>query len=189
ADWPDPSRTPMREPIDITMRVFRELVVEPNSLDIMLDERLRDHPIGPWLHSDLIVFEPNPGDRFDVDRHQARLLTPQATFDGGRLLIQPTEALVAIDMDLADFHKWHTGLLEAARQIQLRNLSGSIVIDLPRGVDSNQVKQRMQGYLEQADIPATVHGLSRGGLLELSITRRWPMLHEVFATLPEQPDE
>ncbi|MBV6632807.1 MAG: ribonuclease E/G [Alphaproteobacteria bacterium] len=183
ADWTSSTRPAMSLPA----RIFQEMVVEPDTVDVILDAKLSDETMNKMaalLPSEAIRAEQEAGDRLDLDRHQYELQQAVAPFDGGQLCIEPTEALIAIDMDLASLEHCHAGLLEAVRQIQLRNLCGSIVIDLPRGIDPAEVKKAMTNYLEQADMAATVHGVSRGGLLELSISRRWPMLHEILAHSP-----
>ncbi|MFA6279919.1 MAG: ribonuclease E/G [Bdellovibrionales bacterium] len=102
---------------------------------------------------------------------------------GASLIIQPTAALVAIDVNGgASSNPTATNLVavrEAARQIRLRNLSGIIVIDclkMASRADASKVVNAFERVA--ADDPAGVScfGLNKLGLLEATRTRYGPPL-------------
>jgi ribonuclease G len=126
----------------------------------------------------------------DLDQELARATERRVELHGGAaLVIDETEALVAIDVDIARATMDNPVALanqvatEIARRIRLRRLAGQILIDFPRSGSSDARRALVSG-LEQAfthdpDQP-TLHGWTRGGLLELTRPRRGPSLVEIF---------
>jgi ribonuclease G len=132
--------------------------------------------------------EPEPArlfERFDVERQitaalQARVDLPS----GGHLVVQPTEALVAIDVNsgssLSGGQLETTALitnLEAARevawQLRLRDLSGIIVvdfIDMESRTYREELLERLRTELVDDPVPSQITPISAFGLVE--ITRR-----------------
>ena len=112
---------------------------------------------------------------------------------GGSVVIDPTEALVSIDINSARATKGsdieETALntnLEAAdeisRQLRLRDIGGLVVIDF---IDMNStrnqrlVENRMRDALEVDRAKIQVGRISRFGLLEMSRQRLRPSLREI----------
>ena len=114
---------------------------------------------------------------------------------GGSIVIDPTEALVSIDINSARATKGsdieQTALqtnLEAAdeiaRQLRLRDMGGLIVIDfIDMGANKNQraVENRIRDALEIDRARVQVGRISRFGLLEMSRQRLRPSLGEISA--------
>ncbi len=114
---------------------------------------------------------------------------------GGSVVIDPTEALVSIDINSARATKGadieETALqtnLEAAdeiaRQLRLRDIGGLIVIDFidmmaPR--NQREVETRMRDALEPDRARVQIGRISRFGLLEMSRQRLRPSLGETSA--------
>ncbi|PLW82144.1 ribonuclease E [Kineobactrum sediminis] len=114
---------------------------------------------------------------------------------GGSIVIDPTEALVSIDINSARATKGtdieDTALqtnLEAAdeiaRQLRLRDMGGLVVIDFidmlaPR--NQRQVENRVRDALEVDRARVQVGRISRFGLLEMSRQRLRPSLGETSA--------
>lgn len=125
----------------------------------------------------------------DIGEEIEALSHPVVTLASGtRLTIEPTTALVAIDVDDAGRHGALNANLEAAgeiaRQLQLRNLAGMVVVDflrLKRRGDSRRLLARVEEVT--ADDPAgiDVYGLTRLGLLELTRRRRGVPLSEIMS--------
>jgi Ribonuclease G/E len=104
---------------------------------------------------------------------------------GGRLLVSPTPALVALDVDsgsatLPEVNE--AAVAEAARQIRLRNLAGAILLDLA-GLPLKR-RASLEEPLRQALKPdhlVRLLGLGPLGLFEMQRQRIHPPLHEVLA--------
>jgi Ribonuclease G/E len=114
---------------------------------------------------------------------------------GGRLLVHPTPALTAIDVDAgsaagardpqAQLRLNQAAVAEAARQIRLRNLAGPILLDLA-GLTVKR-REALAGPLRQAlaaDPLAQLRGIGPLGLFEMLRQRIHPPLHEVLGWPP-----
>jgi Ribonuclease G/E len=114
---------------------------------------------------------------------------------GGRLHIQPTLALVAIDVDAGSAVGTRQGktaallganramLPELARQIRLRNLSGAIMVDFA-GLPSRRrvaLGPPLAGALEGDPVGPRLLGFTALGLAEIVRPRIHPPLHEQLA--------
>jgi Ribonuclease G/E len=128
-----------------------------------------------WVHPDL-------DDRIDA------LLDPVVSIgNGANLVIERTEALVAIDVNRAEGHPLTVNLLaaaEAARQIRLRNLSGVIMMDclkMTSRTDGYKLIEKMKEAVATDPAKTEVMGLTKLGLLEMARLRRGPSLAESLA--------
>ncbi|MBF0864875.1 MAG: ribonuclease E/G [Gluconobacter potus] len=99
----------------------------------------------------------------------------------------PTPALVAIDLDSTgapDFKGNVAAFPELTRQIRLRNLSGTILVD-PAGVKTRK-RPALVPFLREAlagdPLKPDVLGATPSGLLELTRPRRRPPLHELLSS-------
>lgn len=113
---------------------------------------------------------------------------------GGVLSIEPTAALVAVDVDAGgrpgagDPERFALDLnlaaaQEAARQIRLRNLGGLIVIDflaLKSRANQKQLDEAVRAAFAEDPWTVQMGGLSRFGLYELSRAQLCRPLHEVL---------
>jgi hypothetical protein len=102
------------------------------------------------------------------------------------LTIEPTRALIAVDVDLAEtgapqgaLQANLTAIRQASRLLRLKALCGLIVIDL---IGFPKEKARLQAIAQDAFAPdgaeVVIGALSRFGALELSKPRRDQPLHE-----------
>jgi len=117
-------------------------------------------------------------------RHEVRLPS------GGALVIDPTEALISIDVNSARANKggdieetaFNTNLEaaeEIARQLRIRDLGGLVVIDfIDMGPSRHQreVENRLRDHLKVDRARVQVGRISRFGLLEMSRQRIRPSL-------------
>jgi ribonuclease G len=144
-------------------------------------------PIAALLdrYPDTLVTESRDGvllaERGIVDEIETLLSSKVNIPGGGELVIERTEALVAIDINTAEGFADGSGLLEfnlraareVVRQICLRGLSGLIVVDFPRLArpsDREQVLEQIRSSLVEDPWGSITHGWTRAGLFE--ITRR-----------------
>lgn len=117
---------------------------------------------------------------------------------GGSLLIHPTPALTAIDVDSgslagsrhASGHEVvnDVAITAIARAIRLRNLAGAILVDFA----GLSVKRReslipaLAMALRPDSLAPNLLGMTRLGLMEIVRTRIYPPLHEIFG-IPLSP--
>lgn len=111
---------------------------------------------------------------------------------GGSIVIDPTEAMVAIDINSARATKGgdieETALQtnieaaeEIARQLRLRDMGGLVVIDfidMSAAKNQREVENRMRKALQMDRARVQVGKISRFGLLEMSRQRLRPSLGE-----------
>lgn len=125
----------------------------------------------------------------ELDEEVDRLLDPVVPLGrGATLVIEPTQALVAIDVNSGDVAANATALnlqavREAARQIRLRNLAGLIVIDclkMAARADVSKVLNAFARVAESDPCKVNLFGMSKPGLLEATRTRRGPSLRELL---------
>ena len=152
-------------------------------------------PLRAALGAERVTLRPGPVFDEAVEAAFDALASPEVPLPGGgRLLIQPTAALTAIDVDTgtatgrdraAQRRVNEAALAEAARQIRLRRLAGPILLDLagmPAGARA--------GFLPALKAAAKPDGLLRIlgttglGLIEMVRTRVHPPLHEVLGQPP-----
>ena len=126
---------------------------------------------------------------FDIERqieevHSREVVLPS----GGRLVIDQTEALVAIDVNSgksrgaknSESNAVNTNLEaadEICRQLRLRDLGGIVIndlIDMGHASNRKKVEQRFSENLERDRARSTVLPISRFGLLEMTRQRIRP---------------
>lgn len=131
--------------------------------------------------------------RYQVEGQIREMSEPVATLkSGGYLVINPTEALVSIDVNSGrstkERHIEETALKtnleaadEVARQLRLRDLGGLVVIDFIDMEDrrnNRRVEQRLKDALSSDRARIQIGRISSFGLLELSRQRLNPSLTE-----------
>ncbi|WP_420409107.1 Rne/Rng family ribonuclease [Hoeflea sp.] len=124
--------------------------------------------------------------RSGIEAQLDRMLQPQVTLkSGGYIIINQTEALVAIDVNSGRSTREHsiedTALQtnleaadEVARQLRLRDLAGLIVIDfidMEENRNNRAVEKRMKECLKNDRARIQVGRISHFGLLEMSRQR------------------
>jgi len=124
--------------------------------------------------------------RYNVENQLDQMFSPQVTLpSGGYIVINPTEALVSIDVNSGRATKEHniedTALqtnLEAAeevsRQLRLRDLAGLIVIDFIDMIENRSnraVERKLKECLKNGRARIQVGRISHFGLMEMSRQR------------------
>lgn len=135
--------------------------------------------------------------KFKVEQHIEKMMFPKVDLpSGGTIVINHTEALVAIDVNSGKSTKERnvevTAVktnLEAAqeigRQLRLRDLGGLIVIDFIDMDDHKfiqQVEQKLREAVKQDRARIQLGKISQFGLLELSRQRLRPSLMETHTS-------
>ncbi|BCX17680.1 MAG: ribonuclease [Geminicoccaceae bacterium] len=106
---------------------------------------------------------------------------------GGRIIVEPTAALVAIDVDGGGLSPLEVDLAaaaEIARIVRLRNLGGAIVVDFVDLADRRE-RQRLEQALAKAfrddPAPVQIHPPSPSGLVEIGRARRGRSLDQLLS--------
>lgn len=126
---------------------------------------------------------------FDIERQIEEVHSREVELpSGGRLVIDQTEALVAIDVNSGKSRRAKSSEanavntnLEAAdeicRQLRLRDLGGLVIndlIDMGKPANRRKVEQRFQENLERDRARSTVLPISKFGLMEMTRQRIRP---------------
>ncbi len=134
--------------------------------------------------------------RYRVDEQIAELYGNTATLaSGGYLVLNPTEALISIDVNsgrsTSARNVEETALAtnleaaeEVARQLRLRDLAGLVVVDFIDMMDlknRKQVERRLKEALSRDRARVQVGRISQFGLLEMSRQRLRPSFNEINA--------
>lgn len=135
--------------------------------------------------------------RWGTEKDITHLMMPEVMLpSGGYLVINPTEALIAVDVNsgkaTSESSVEDTALAtnleaadELARQLRLRNLAGLVVvdfIDMEVGRHRAKVERRMKEALSKDRSRVQIGKISPFGLLELSRQRTSPSFLESVAT-------
>jgi Ribonuclease G/E len=163
------------------------------------------HPAPPvWERLARAFDAPVKSDReagVDLDAAVDEALDPVVRLSGGgRLIIEPTAALTAIDVDAADRTgaggpKFAADLnkaaaREAARQIRLRNIGGVCAIDfLPsrKKTDQSQLFDAVKAAFKKDPAKVDIAPPSRFAIVELARQRLGRALHEIALDADRRP--
>ena len=127
-------------------------------------------------------------ERHDLEGQIAALRRPQVPLLGGAgLVIERTEALIAIDVNGGERGNPLAVNLEAAgeiaRQLRLRNLGGIIVVDflsMTKRGEGERLLAALTAAVRDDPVQTEVYGISRLGLIEMTRARRGPALTELM---------
>ena len=138
---------------------------------------------------------------FNIDQQMQDIYKPQVKLkSGGSIVINQTEALVAIDVNSGKATRERDieetaiktnleAVDEVARQLNLRDLAGLIVVDF---IDMNlnrnkrQVEKRMKSEVRRDKARTQIGSISQFGLLEMSRQRLRGSVDEAFSTVCPQ---
>ena len=124
--------------------------------------------------------------RHGIEAQLDRMLQPQVTLkSGGYIIINQTEALVAIDVNSGRSTKEHSieetalhtnleAAEEVARQLRLRDLAGLIVIDfidMEENRNNRSIEKRLKDHLKNDRARIQLGRISHFGLMEMSRQR------------------
>lgn len=117
--------------------------------------------------------------RAGIEDDLAAALAPEVALPGGgRLVIETTAACVAIDVDgggRAPLEVDLAATAEIARQVRLRNLGGSIVVDfvdLPHKQERHRLEESLKRAFRHDPAPVEIHAMSALGIVQISRARR-----------------
>lgn len=180
-----PGRLP--EPESVLERLLRGLLdLEPRAVAIAdpalareLDRLVARTPTLPPFEIERLPADTPAFAQLGLDEALEEALGPEVPLPGGgRLLIEPTAACVAIDVDGGGRAPLETDLAaaaEIARQVRLRNLGGTIVvdfIDLPHKHERHRLEEAVKRAFRFDPVPVEVHPMSPLGIVQVSRARR-----------------
>jgi ribonuclease E len=192
----------------LVIRAIRDYFT-PDVGELLIDEpaifeqarQFMAHVMPPNVHKVKLYTDPVPlFSRFQVEHQIESAFSRQVTLpSGGAIVIDHTEALVAVDVNSAQATKGsdieqtalNTNLEaaeEVARQLRLRDLGGLVVIDfidMENQKNQREVEDRLREALHHDRARVQTGKISRFGLLELSRQRLQPSLGETsYVTCP-----
>jgi ribonuclease G len=196
--------TLLHQELSLPLKAVREILVKSKGKLITDDEKLAEEissslngikekeiKITLWKNEKDILEE------YNVESELEEALKPRVWLSsGGCIVIQPTEALVAIDVNSGRFvgkkSLEETAFkinLEAAeeivRQLRLRNLGGIIVIDFIDMIEKShreQLIQRLQELLKADFAKTRILKISEFGLVEMTRKRTSKPLDKIYYT-------
>ena len=143
------------------------------------------------VHADMGLFEMRDIIGQIESLFQAYTVLPS----GAPIIIQETAALTAIDVNTGSDERGHLAVniesaKEIARQLRLRNLGGTIMIDFLRmkgkGEYDRLLKALDEYFIENDPCTVQIHGISKTGFIEVTRQRRTPPLMERFESSLQQ---
>lgn len=161
---------------------LQKVVLNSRNIEAEIKERYAD------INTEIIS---NPFDEYGLEEAIVDALQKSVNLkSGGRIIIEETRAVVAIDVDSGD-DKGNGSVsrlnieaaIEIAHQIRLRNLAGKIVIDFAGLSDFRYLKtviETLESELASDTAKCSVLGLSRGGNVEIIRSRRRPSLQDLL---------
>lgn len=177
-------------PVEMCCRLYGDTLkrvrITPNDPDHHLRQMLAPAVQIEWeVVLDDLFFE------FGVDEAVEQALTPEAPFTGGgKLIIEPTAALVAIDVDAGPMTatRANAAAVQAvAREVRLRALAGPMIIDLIPSKGRSQVMDELKSAVESDPVPTRVSGFTPEGRLEMNRRRARLSLAETLLGASASP--
>ncbi|MCX5616469.1 ribonuclease E/G [Bombella sp. TMW 2.2559] len=173
--------TPGPTPLDDILRQA------PDDCPLIVDDAALAARLPASLHSRLKRVSRSFNDVLEAD--WAALTSPDASVGPLIAHITPTHALTAIDLDAHQNPDFAANLAcfgPLLREIRLRNLSGTLLID-PAGVRSSKRPAlvpflRKAADREQDPLQPRITGITPSGLLEMTRPRHRAPLHELYSS-------
>ena len=169
---------------DLNSGLLQEIITDDSSICQQLQEYLACFQ--PEDHRKLTYYEDKMlplGKLYSLESVMERAMNKRVWLkSGGYLVIEPTEALVVIDVNTGKFSEkkeiratiLKTNLEAAAeisRQLRLRNLSGIIIvdfIDMERDEDKRELLTRLEALTAKDPVKTTVVDMTRLNLVEIT---------------------
>ena len=125
---------------------------------------------------------------FDVDTAIEQALEPNVPFaGGGKLIIEPTAALTAVDVDAGPMPAAKANEVAVdtlARELRLRVIAGPVIVDLIPSRNRAALVERLSQAVAADPVPTRVSGLTPEGRIELNRRRLRPSLTDLLLDGP-----
>lgn len=164
---------------NISLKMYEEIVTDEQEVWKLLSEEFKDKPVR--LYEDDML---SLASLYSLNTHLQEALGKRVWLSsGGYLVIEPTEALVAIDVNSgkaqsrekksSDYYLKVNleAAKEVARQLRIRNYSGMIMVDFinmdsPR--DKKILMDRLEGYLKEDNVRTSLVDMTPLGIVEIT---------------------
>lgn len=127
-------------------------------------------------------------DYYAVEEAIERALAPVVPFHGGgKLIIEPTAAFTAVDIDAGPMPAGEANLAaisKLAEELRLRAVAGPIIVDLIPSRGRTAVVEKLKQLVARDPVPTQVAGLTPEGRIELNRRRLRPSLAHYFLASP-----
>ncbi|MGQ9921732.1 MAG: Rne/Rng family ribonuclease [Desulfobacca sp.] len=198
-----PTPSLLHRELDIVLRVVRDLFTK--EVDRLIVDDVDTHAkilsfvesFQPWLKMNLELYQgPEPlFDCYDIEIELQRALGKKVWLkSGGYIIIEPTEALVVIDVNTGRYVGKHNleetilktnleAVKEIAYQLRLRNIGGLIVIDfidMEKEANRERVYNALKEAMKKDRAKTSILKMSELGLVEMTRQRSRESLHHML---------
>ncbi len=198
-----PTPSLLHRELDIVLRVVRDLFTK--EVDRLIVDDAETHAkilhfveaFQPWLKLNLELYQgPEPlFEHYGIDLELQRALGKKVWLkSGGYIIIEPTEALVVIDVNTGRYVGKHNleetilktnleAVKEIAYQLRLRNIGGLIVIDfidMEKEANREKVYNALREAMKKDRAKTSILKMSELGLVEMTRQRSRESLHHML---------
>jgi len=198
-----PTPSLLHRELDIVLRVVRDLFTK--EVDRLIVDDVETHAkilnfvenFQPWMKMNLELYQGAEPlfEYYDIEIELQRALGKKVWLkSGGYIIIEPTEALVVIDVNTGRYVGKHNleetilktnleAVKEIAYQLRLRNIGGLIVIDfidMEKEANRDKVYNALKEALKKDRAKTSVLKMSELGLVEMTRQRSRESLHHVL---------
>jgi ribonuclease G len=198
-----PTPSLLHRELDITLRVVRDLFTQEVDRLIVDDREVYDkivnfvEPFHHLLKHNVELYEGTEQlfDHYGIEIDLQRALGKKVWLkSGGYIIIEPTEALVVIDVNTGRYVGKHNleetilktnleAVKEIAYQLRLRNIGGLIVIDfidMEKEANREKISNALKEALKKDRSKTSVLKMSELGLVEMTRQRSRQSLHQLL---------
>ncbi len=198
-----PTPSLLHRELDIVLRVVRDLFTK--EVDRLIVDDVETHAkilnfvesFQPWMKLNVELYQgPEPlFEYYDIEIELQRALGKKVWLkSGGYIIIEPTEALVVIDVNTGRYVGKHNleetilktnleAVKEIAYQLRLRNIGGLIVIDfidMEKEANREKVYNALKEAVKKDRAKTSILKMSELGLVEMTRQRSRESLHHML---------
>ncbi len=179
---------------DYLTREIKEIIVDDKETFTKIKEHVRT--ISPWHQRRVKLYKDKSPifDHFGLEEQIETIYGNRVELkSGGTIVIDPTEALIAIDVnsgrgrsgrdiEATAFNTNKEAAVEIARQLRLRDVGGLVVIDFIDMKDrshNREIEKLLKEATKEDRAKIDMSGISKFGLLELSRQRLRPSIESI----------
>lgn len=181
---------------NISLKMYDEIVTDEEGVWKLLSEEITDKPVR--LYEDKML---SLASLYSLNTHLQEALGKRVWLSGGGyLVIEPTEALVAIDVNSGKAQSNEKksseyylkinleAAKEVARQLRIRNYSGMIMVDfinMNSAHDKKLLMDKLESYLKEDNVRTNLIDMTALGIVEITRKKVSRPLSSFFKLHPE----